>query len=74
MLEKLQAIEDKYREIEARLGDPEILADVGAFQRLSQEHAQLAPVVEKIRAYKKAALEIKETCLLYTSPSPRDTR
>ncbi|MFC2337813.1 MAG: peptide chain release factor 1 [Negativicutes bacterium] len=68
MLEKLQAIEDKYREIEARLGDPEILADVGAFQRLSQEHAQLAPVVEKIRAYKKAALEIKETAALLEEP------
>ena len=68
MLEKLQAIEDKYREIEARLGDPEILADVGAFQRLSQEHAQLAPVVEKIRAYKKAALDIKETAALLEEP------
>lgn len=68
MLEKLQAIEDKYREIEARLGDPEILADVGAFQRLSQEHAQLAPVVEKIRAYKKAALDIKETVALLEEP------
>lgn len=68
MLEKLQAIADKYREIEARLGDPEILADVGAFQRLSQEHAQLAPVVEKIRAYKKAALDIKETAALLEEP------
>ena len=68
MLEKLQAIEDKYREIEARLGDPEILADVGAFQRLSQEHAQLAPVVEKIRAYKKTALDIKETAALLEEP------
>ncbi len=68
MLEKLQAIADKYREIEARLGDPEILADVGAFQRLSQEHAQLAPVVEKIRAYKKTALDIKETAALLEEP------
>ena len=39
MLDKLQAIEDKYRELESLISDPSVLADMEKWQRLSREHA-----------------------------------
>ena len=58
MLEKLRRVEEHFGEVEARLGDPSIIADVEKFTALTREHATLEPIVKKIRAYKKiAALE-----------------
>lgn len=69
VLEKLQAIEDKYRELEALLGDPATLSDVARWRRVSQEHAQLSEVVEKFRAYKGVVAELAEdTALLEEDP------
>ncbi|MFC2287428.1 MAG: peptide chain release factor 1 [Selenomonas sp.] len=53
MLDKLHAVEEKYRELESLISDPAVLADMPKWQKLSREHAQLAPVVEKYREYKK---------------------
>ena len=32
MLEKLQAVEDKYRELESLISDPEVMADMTKWQ------------------------------------------
>ena len=58
MLSKLQAIDDKFREIESLLSDPEVLANIQKWQRLNKEHSELAPIVEKYREYKKIPEEI----------------
>ncbi len=58
MLSKLQAIDDKFREIESLLSDPEVLANIQKWQRLNKEHSELAPIVEKYREYKKITEEI----------------
>ena len=47
MLDKLHAVEEKYRELESLISDPAVLADMPKWQKLSREHAQLAPIVEK---------------------------
>ena len=60
VLNKLQAVEDKYRELESLLGDPDVLADMPKWQRLSREHAALTPVVETFREYRSAVEGIAE--------------
>ena len=60
MLDKLHAVEEKYRELESLISDPAVLADMPKWQKLSREHAQLAPVVEKYRAYRAAVASIAE--------------
>lgn len=47
MLEKLQAVEDKYMELESLDHDPDTIQDIERWQRYSKEHASLTPVVEK---------------------------
>ena len=60
MIEKLQKVEDKFREIESQLGDPAVVADVERFTKLTRELANLEPIVKKFRDYKKILAQIEE--------------
>ena len=68
MLEKFQSVAEHFAEVEARLGDPSVVADVEKFTALTREHAALLPIVKKFRAYKKILTQINEDkTLLETS-------
>lgn len=60
MLDKLQAVEDHFGEIESRLSDPSIVADVEKFTALTREHAALEPIVKKFRQYRRLLAQIDE--------------
>ena len=60
MLEKLQAVEDKYLELESLIADPATIADIDRWQQFNKEHAMLTPVVEKFREYKDIVKNIAE--------------
>ena len=60
MIEKLQAVEDRYSELESMLGDPSIIADVKRFTKINREHSALETVVNKFRAYKKICTSIED--------------
>ena len=60
MIDKLQAIEDRYLELESMLGDPSVVANVERFTKVTREHSSLETVVEKFRTYKKICINIDE--------------
>lgn len=60
MLEKLLAIEEKYEEITDALSKAEVLSNPSLFQKYSKEQADLMPIVEKIKEYKKILLEMED--------------
>ena len=60
MLAKLQAVEDKYLELESLISDPDTMQDMKRWQGYSKEHAQLAPIVEAFREYKKVSEGLSE--------------
>ena len=60
MIEKLQQVEEHFGEVESRLGDPSVVADVEKFTKLTREHAALLPIVKKFREYKKILAQIDE--------------
>ena len=74
MLDKLHAGEEKYRELESLISDPAVLADMAKWQRLSREHAQLAPVVEKYREYKKVREGLLEAKAIFEDNPDADMR
>ena len=74
MLDKLHAVEEKYRELESLISDPAVLADMVKWQRLSREHAQLAPVVEKYREYKKVREGLLEAKAIFDDNPDADMR
>ena len=52
MLDKLQAIEDRYLDLEAKISDPEVIADQNNWQKATKAHAKLEPVVTAYREYR----------------------
>ena len=53
MLDKLNAVEAKYSQIEARLGASETYTDPELVARLNKEQAELQPLVDAFRAYRR---------------------
>lgn len=74
MLGKLQAVEDKYMQLESMISDPEIIADMSKWQKYSREHAALGTIVEKYRAYKKVRQGIDEAKAMFDEPLDDDFR
>jgi peptide chain release factor 1 len=51
MRDKLEKIIIAYQELEARLGDPSVLADQKEYTRLAKEHASQSELVQQAHAY-----------------------
>ena len=60
LLEKLEAIETKYKELESLIADPSVIADIDRWQHYNKEHAALLPIVAKIREYREVTQEIED--------------
>jgi peptide chain release factor 1 len=51
---KLASLDARLREIDARLSDPEVVDDLDNFRKLSQERAEIHPVVDAFADYRRA--------------------
>ena len=51
MLTKLESIYKRYQELSEKLGDPDVLSDTSAWQKLSKEQAELTETAEKYQEY-----------------------
>ena len=60
MFDKLENVEKRYEELNAKIADPEVIANQSEWQKLMKEHADIAEIVEKYREYKKAVTTIEE--------------
>ena len=60
MLDKLRAVEEKFQELESIISDPAVMGDMAKWQTYTKEHAQLLPIVEKYRSYKKVVERLEE--------------
>ena len=60
ILDKLNDIELRYRELEGQLSDPKIVGKPGMYQKYAKEHADIRELVETIRVYNKVRSQIEE--------------
>ena len=60
ILEKLEALCERYVEVGALLGEPDVIGDQNKFRELSKEYAELEPVVQSFSAYKQVVENIEE--------------
>ena len=72
MLDKLNAIEAKYSQIEARLGASETYEDPALVAKLNKEQAELQELVETFRLYRKTQEQQKEAELLFSDPEMKE--
>jgi len=52
MIDKLQAIEDKYLDLEARISDPDVIANQDEWLKCTKAHAKLTDIVTAFREYR----------------------
>ena len=56
IFDKLQAVADRYDELNELISDPEVIADSQRFMKLSKEEGSLRETVEKYNQYKNLNL------------------
>jgi peptide chain release factor 1 len=49
VLDRLRPLEQEFDEVEARLGDPDLLADQARYQAVARRYSELKPIVEAYR-------------------------
>ena len=54
MIEKLASIKQRYIDVEQKLSDPTVIADMRQFKKLNIEYRQLEPIINIFEEYKKA--------------------
>lgn len=69
-LKKLKTVEKRYEELNNLLVQPDVVSDYQKYQKLAKEQAELAPLIEKIGAYKKLLDEIEGAEELLRSGDP----
>ena len=59
-MDRLDALEQRYEDLEATLADPAVVADQERYQKSAKAHASLEEIVTKYREYKKTCAEIND--------------
>jgi peptide chain release factor 1 len=67
MIEQLEKIEKRYKEIEEKLARPEVSTDIAQVQSLAKERAGLDGIVNLYRKYKKVSKELDDVKAMLSS-------
>lgn len=72
MFQRLEDVEKRYEELTVKISDPAEIAQNQTWQKLMKEHAELSPIVEKYREYKKLQKTIEENEDLLKDPELKE--
>jgi len=70
MLNKLEEVADRFREVEGLLADPAVVKDQSRYRALTKEHAELVDVVNGYEKYCRVKAEIAGSQELLKDPDP----
>ena len=74
MIDKLNALEHKFEELNALLADPAVFANPVSYQKHARAHRELSEIVDKFREYKDVTRSIEETKNLLSSEEDPEMR
>lgn len=74
MFSKLQAVEDRYNELESLISDPDVIANMSEWQKHTKAHSKLTPIVAKFREYKTVQQGIKDALEMLSDKLDDDFR
>ncbi len=72
MFDKLRLIEEKFIDLEQRMGTPEVYSDPAAYAKCAREQKELSPVVECYRRYMRLKNDMEQAQLLMDEPEMRE--
>jgi len=61
MYDKLDFILEKYEELALKVSDPEVISDQAVWQKSMKDMAEMEPIVNKYKEYKKTVESLKDT-------------
>lgn len=64
MFDRLEAIENRFEELNMRLADPQVINDQSQYLKLMKEHSELSEIVEKFREYKNFQKNLEDARLM----------
>ncbi|PAU53178.1 peptide chain release factor 1 [Pseudomonas sp. PIC25] len=70
LLNKLDILHDRYEELTALLGDAEVISDQGKFRAYSKEYAEVEPVVQAYREFRKVQADLEGAQALLKDSDP----
>jgi peptide chain release factor 1 len=72
--QKLRDVEARFGQLEAQMSDPAVVQDPSAYQRLAKESKDIAPIVERYRAYKGTLAELTKVQEMIRSETDADVK
>ena len=72
MFDKLETVEKRYEELTQKISDPEVISRTNEWREYMKEHAELEPIVQKYREYKKAKQAYEEAKEMMNDPEMKD--
>jgi peptide chain release factor 1 len=70
MFENLDEIEERFRDLEQQLSEPEVIRDRTRYTRYMREHGELEPIIHAYQKYRQAAAELEESKALLSDRDP----
>jgi peptide chain release factor 1 len=74
MFDRLESVEQKFYKLEQDLSNPQLLANPTEYQKVAREHAEVYPIVESYRQYKRIKEEIRQSQELLESETDQEMR
>ncbi len=72
MFDKLETVEKRYEELTQKISDPEVISRNNEWREYMKEHAEIEPIVQKYREYKKAKESFEEAKEMMNDPEMKD--
>ena len=72
MFQKLEAVEQRYEELNSKIADSEIIAKTSDWTAYMKEHAEIEEVVLKYKEYKKVLKNLEEAESMLNDPEMRE--
>lgn len=72
MLDLLQKIEERYKELTLLLSDPQVLSDSNRYKKVAKEYDELSDVMQLYKEYKKVISSIEEAEKIKTTSKDKD--
>ncbi len=74
MIDKLEAIQDRFYYLEEQMSDPEVISDMGRYKKVSKEYKDLKEIVEVYKEYRELLgnIETAEEMLKDSDPDMKE--
>ena len=74
MLDRLQAVEDRYEKLNELLSDPEVISDTNKLREYSKEQSDIQETVEVYREYKDVREQLQDAKAMLEDKLDADMR